>query len=183
MAVAITDSTTEFVSVSALKQHLNITASTWDAELALICDAAQEHVESLIGPVLHRTVVQTASASAGRELVLNTTPAMTVTSITGAGSPLSGYTLNAATGIVGDVSYTGSATVTYTVGRTSCPAAVVMATLIIAKHLWETQTGNTPSAMPDAEEFDTATDLGFGFAVPRRAAELLTPYLLLPGVA
>lgn len=185
MPVPITDETSEFVTLAEVKRHLNIDTddASQDMELDLIRGAAQEHVESLIGPVLHRTVTQVAPTSADGVAVLNTLPVVSVTGVTGSGGALTGYALNASAGTVSAVWSSVPVTVTYRAGRDSCPDAVRLATLIVAAHLWQTQLGNAPSALPDDGLQDFQPAFGVGFAMPARAAELLAPYLLLPGVA
>ena len=74
--------------------------------------------------------------------------------------------------------------VVYVAGRTSVPAAVGEAALIILNHLWAPQVGGTGGVQvggvdTSGEPFTT----GFGFAIPNRAKELLAPYRLTPAVA
>jgi hypothetical protein len=60
---------------------------------------------------------------------------------------LTDYELDADTGIVRLASggwFAGSYRVTYSVGRPTVPAAVRLAILVIAAHLWETQRGAAP---------------------------------------
>jgi hypothetical protein len=61
---------------------------------------------------------------------------------------LSDYELDADTGLVrtgvGRLVPYGTYTVTYTSGRADLPAAIRLAVLIIAEHLWETQRGAAP---------------------------------------
>jgi hypothetical protein len=90
---------------------------------------------------------------------------------------LTDYELDADTGIVRLASggwFAGSYRVTYSVGRPTVPAAVRLAILVVASHLWETQRGAAPVG-PLATD-DTFATPGAGFAVPNRAVELLAPY-------
>lgn len=186
MPVTITDTSTEFVTLEEVKRHANITSSKDDDELRMIVGAAQEHVESLIGPVLHRTVVQTedvpfrSSSRLGTPgmVLLDTRPVLSITSITSAGQPVLDYVADVPGGVVTNVR--GSIVVTYMAGRTSCPDAVRMATLIVAAYLWRTQLGSSPSALPQDDTPDMGPAFGPGF---ERAAELLAPYMLAPGIA
>lgn len=179
MALTINATTTEWISVDEVKRHANISSSAFDEELELMRDAAQDAVEGLIGPVLWRTVTQRIDA-ASSTLVLNTLPVVSVTSLTLAGSPAT-FTLVDG-GMLEDVQVRGTTVATYVAGRTQVPGAVRMAALIIAGHLWETQKANnaTPGMQDD---FDAPTTTGLGYAIPNRAADLLAPYLLLPGIA
>ncbi|MFD0885754.1 hypothetical protein ACFQ08_14480, partial [Streptosporangium algeriense] len=64
----------------------------------------------------------------------------------------------------------GPVLVVYAAGRTEIPANVLLAALIIIGHLWETQRGTVaPRLGTDDEVWDPRA----GFAVPRRALELL----------
>lgn len=180
MPVTITDATTEFVTLAEVKRHANIASAAADDELRMIVGAAQDHVESLIGPVLHRTVTQTVATARGTVL-LDTRPVVSITSVMTGGLSASGYVLNPA-GFVENLRG-WSLTITYMVGRASCPDAVRLATCIIAAHLWRTQLGGSPSALPDENGSDSPPAFGAGIAPPARAADLLAPYMLLPGIA
>lgn len=180
MPLTITDATTEFVTLDEVKRHANITSAAHDVELEMIKGAAQDAVEGLIGPVLWRTVSATARASGGGA-VLNVMPIVSLTSATVGGASVAA-TLDAAAGMLTGLGYVDGVSVEYVAGRTSCPDAVRLATLIIAAHLWRTQQGNSPSALPVDDELPSET-FGVGYSIPRRAEDLLAPYLLLPGVA
>lgn len=182
MPTPITPDTTQYVTLAELKAHLNITTTSDDAELELHRSASEEHVQGVIGPVLQREVVETSTTRYGATL-LRVAPVVSVTSVEYASTALAGWSSSLSTGLITGLP-TGDVTVTYTVGRTSCPDAVKLATLIIAGHLWETQRGaSSPSSALPADAFDQTTTLGLGFLVPNRAMELLTPYLLAPGLA
>lgn len=189
MPVSITDATTEFVTLDEVKRHLNIDPAdpagmAEDAEIDLMRSAAQDIVESLVGPVLHRTVTQTVPATQGCMVLLNTLPVLSVTSVTAAGATLTGYTLDANVGALSGLYAYVPATVTYQAGRDSCPDAIRVATLLTVGELWRSQLGNSPSALPDAEMSDYQQAVSGGSAIPPpRAMALLAPYILLPGVA
>lgn len=183
MALAITDATTEFVSLAEVKRHLNIddTDPANDDELDMLRSAAQEHVENLIGPVLHRTVTEQVRASGGF-VTLGTVPVLSVTSLAATDGPITGYTPDVGAALLSNVRTSVNATVTYRVGRDSCPDAVRLATLIVAAHMWRTQLGNSPSALPD-EEAGQGFDPSSADEVPSRARALLRPYLKPSGIA
>lgn len=180
MPLPITADTTEFVTLDELKSHLNTTNASDDVELDLHRSAAEEQVQSLIGPVLQRLVVETSTTRYGAAL-LKVMPIVEVASVEYAGAALTGWLPGLSTGLVTGLP-TGDVTVTYTAGRTSCPDSVRLATLIIAGHLWETQRGRSQRPGMLGPESDGVVTLA-GFAVPNRAADLLTPYLVVPGVA
>ena len=62
----------------------------------------------------------------------------------------------------------------YQAGRQIIPAGIYEATKIILKHLFMVETTGTGTGTGSGDE--EATQTGFGFAVPNRAMELLTPY-------
>lgn len=181
--MVIDDTTTQFISLTDLKAHLNITTTVDDVELEMVRAAAEAHVEALVGAILHRTVTETLTARNGA-VALRQLPALAVTSATSSGAALT-TTLDSSAGLVAlNRTVSGAVEVTYTVGRTSVPESVRLATLIVAAHMWDTQRGNTPSAYPGAAgAVDETVTFGLGFTVPNRAMELLSPYLLVPGVA
>lgn len=178
----ITPSTTEFISLDEVKAQTNVPASdtSHDTELDLFREAAQEQVEALVGPVLQRQVVETVRARPSGVVFLNQSPVVSVDTLTASGQPVTGYTLNNADGLLTGLVTAGDLVVTYTVGRTEAPASLRVAALIIAAHLWDTQRGNAPSAMPDDL---TPVEFGLGYSLPNRALELLAPYMLAPAVA
>lgn len=182
MPLAITATSTEFITLDEVKRHANLSLSgaANDLELSLIKGAAEEHVQSLIGAVLHRSVTETVRAVDGRVL-FNQAPVLSVQSLTLSGQAVA-YTLDSS-GMLSGVRAYGDLTATYTVGRASAPDAVRLAALIIAEHLWQTQRGNAPSALPATDTGFAEPTFGVGFAIPNRALELLGPYLLPPGIA
>lgn len=177
----IISSTTQFITLDEVKAQANVplTDASHDAELTRFQLAAQEHVESLVGPVVPRAVTETARASGGM-VILSRPPVVSVESLTSNGQAVT-YTLNSGAGLLTGVTAGGELSVSYTAGRSPIPEAIRVAALIIAEHLWKTQLGNVPSALP-TEEFTTAP-FGLGYAIPNRAIELLAPYLLAPGIA
>lgn len=164
------------VTLAELKAHLNITSSTHDVELDTHLAAAVDTVEGMVGAVASRAVVQTVRASGGT-VVLSTSPVLSVQSLTSAGVAVT-YRADLPAGLLYDVTPTGDVVVSYTVGRSPVPAAIRLAILVVAAHLWRTQQGSSPSQFQDAEDVTP-----MGFAVPNRAVELLRRYMLGPAVA
>ncbi|GAA3077853.1 hypothetical protein [Streptosporangium carneum] len=164
------------VSLAETKKHLNITSTADDAELAEVVRAVTPVVERHAGAVTRRIHVE--DHPGGYALALQHTPVLTITSITGARPGV----LNQAVDQLADAQVTGvvqrldggwisgPVRVTYTAGRTEVPANVRLAALIIIGHLWEIQRGTVaPRLGGDDEVWDPRA----GFAVPRRALELL----------
>lgn len=183
MPVTLDATSTEWVSLEEFKRHINYgTGNADDAEQQMILSAAHDAVEGLIGPVLWRNVEQTVDSTSGT-VMLTTIPVVSVTSATSGGQTLT-YTSNLSTGVLTDVTSSGSVVVDYVAGRTVVPDAIRLATLIIAAHLWRDQLGNSPSALPVDQDQPAATEtFGLSVVIPPKAAELLGPYLALPGFA
>jgi hypothetical protein len=80
--------------------------------------------------------------------------------------------------VVSGPALTGSVDVTYQVGMVVVPDDYRLAAKIIIQHLWETQRGTMGVQLGGDNEPYMA---GRGFAIPRRALELLDTQL--PGVA
>jgi len=160
-------------SVDDLKQHLNMRSSTDDEELQLILDAAERVVASIAGDWSSDTVTESVPVVGGTA-ILSRRPTGPVLS----GGLSVGGTVDASAGLVTDLGgLYGAAsriTVTYPVGGENAPAEVILATLIIAAHLWETQRGAAPAGPLATDDLSVAP--GLGFAVPNRAVELLAPY-------
>jgi hypothetical protein len=178
-------------TVDDLKIHANMTSSVDDSELQDVLDAAIEVVEGLIGPLSSPgQVVETHRNVSSDVLVLKRMPVaglVSVASRVGASSTpltLGDYELDAASGLLRTASgarFYGSYTVTYTSGREVLPAAIRLAVLIIAAHLWETQRmpmqDSGPAGFGGMDGIPDAGSAGRGFAIPNRAQELLQSYM------
>ena len=166
-----------FPSLDDLKKHLNITRSTDDDELLLMLDAANELVGSIVGPFDAATVTERVPV-VGSAVLLSRVPAGSVVLTDPAGSEVTGGTVSAAARVVYDVlTGYGSVTAEYDTGGTDVPAAVGLATLIIAGHLWETQRGAAPVGPLAAADDTSLLAPGVGYAIPNRAKELLEPFI------
>lgn len=170
------------VTLAETKAHLRIAADSTgdDEEIEGFIAAATEIVERHAGTVL--PLARTDRLRGGSpSLLLGARPVISVTSVTLAGGSLlaaSGYELEAEAGVllrmVGDYESCwepGRITVVYTAGRADVPAAVRLAALVIIKHLWETQRGRMGGAR--AAGSDEVWDPRWGYAIPRRALELM----------
>jgi len=173
---------TDLVTLDDVKQHLDITRSTADAELMDYLEAATTVVEQYIGPVLPKTYVE--KHAAGDRIGLFHPPVLSLTSVdpwftTGYGTSydVSLLTFDAQTGIVyrsnGYPFYWGPFKVTYVAGLTVVSQNVRLATLIIIAHLWKTQRPAPPKLPGTHLPEETEVPAGMSFAVPRRALELL----------
>lgn len=178
------------VSLADARAQLNLgaTETADDDELRSFIGAATGAVERALGrAVVRRTVVERHEVCGTvSDLLLRQVPVLSLTSVVSADSSatwiVSNLRVDSDTGLVtvtaGD-SFTGPLDVTYQVGYAIIPDDYLLAALIIIQHLWETQRG-AMGTVPGGSEESTFM-AGRGFAIPRRALELLdTP---LPGVA
>jgi len=163
------------VELQDLKAHL--TPSGSDGEQQRVLDAAIALVEERVGP-LTATDVTEVHVVLGPTLVLEQCPVAEIISIEVGSVPVASaqYRLDQRSGIVralGGRSFAGEYTVTYKAGWDAPPAELQLAVLLIAAQLWETQ--QVPGRRPQFGQPDGAVPAGF--AVPRRAAELMAPHL------
>ena len=180
-------------TVTDLKLHINVTSADDDGELADMLDAAVDVVEGIIGPLTARSVTETHRNVSSDVLVLRRMPAAELVSVSSRyGSVLTALTLedfdlDADTGLLRRADggwMVGSFTVSYSVGRPTVPAAVRLAILVIAGHLFETQrmpgfqsADSLPAGFGGLDGVPDARLPGLGYAIPNRAQELLTPYI------
>jgi hypothetical protein len=180
-------------TLTDLRAGTNITTSADDDELQDHLDAAIDVVTGIVGPIDSPTsVTETHYNVASDVLVLKRMPVGSLVSVSsryGAVTTpllLSDYELDADTGLVrlaAGTRFCGTYRVTYTSGRDDLPAAIRLAVLIIAEHLFETQrrpgfTTDAPAGFGGADGIPDATNpSGTGYAIPSRAQELLQPYM------
>jgi len=165
------------VTLADLTGYLGITnADIRYTQVQDVLDATLEHVASIVGPAGAPTV---SVRPTGYRLILPATHLAVLGAVTDPlGAVVTPTDVDLAAGVVtlGTVVTPGAYTVTLT--RTTS-ASVDEAVRIIAKHLWETRRGRAgrDAAMAQGDE-----QVPMGFAIPRRAAELLAP-LTVPGFA
>lgn len=180
-------------TVNDLKPYLNKTTTADDSELTDMLDAAVDIAEGIVGPLTSETVTETHYGIFSEMLVLRQAPALALSSIAGRVYPgadqtaylLTDYTLDPDAGIVRRVNgyrFAGDYTVSYSAGRSSIPAAVRLAILIIAGHLWETQRTVAPTPLQQ-QDTGYGPPTVAGYALPNRARELLEPFTRSPRVA
>jgi uncharacterized phiE125 gp8 family phage protein len=192
--------TDQLVSASDVRQHLNLTDSTQDAELEGFTRAAQAVIENITGPILPRSVTETFDGGQ-RSIVLSVYPVLTISSITenttGTAYPLTEITApySDTTGYSYRVDYSigeitrwsgtfpmnwakgfGTVTVTYTAGRAQVPEDIRLATLRLIEHMWSSQQGGSRRG--------TSNDVpGAGHVMPWYVEELLAPHRKAPAIA
>jgi len=180
-----------FVTLSEFADHINApsyaTDAKWKTKLQEVLDAALESVEEKVGPLGDAARTERVYAT-GRSLVLGATHLESVTSVVdphGNTVTINENTdVNHLSGIVEIPRATkGSWRVTYRVVQDK--ASLRLAVKIIGEHLWETQRGSREGArgaMMGQAASDGDGHLR-GFAIPRRAAQLIQPFVKLPGIA
>jgi uncharacterized phiE125 gp8 family phage protein len=177
------------VSLVDARAQLNFgaTETSDDDELRSFIGAATGAVERALGRiVVRRSFTDRFNAVGGAtELLLRHVPVLSLTSVVSADGATtwatSGLRVDSETGLVAVASgpaLTGDVDATYQAGMAIVPEDYRLAGLIIIQHLWETQRGTMGVQLGgDNEPYMP----GRGFAIPRRALELLDPPL--PGVA
>jgi len=196
---------TVLVSLTDVKLHLNKTDSADDTELQGFIDAATPIIENIAGPVIPATRVEYYSGGQS-QINVSSLPIMSITSVIetygqtnytlqevslGGVSTAFAFTIDYSTGRIVRRAYnaeamfpvgTNNVQVTYTPGRSTVPANVRLATLMLIQHLWGSSQMNRNGGRPNFGGDDTFTS-GAGFAVPNRVRELLQPSPRVPGVA
>lgn len=162
------------VPLSAVKTHLNITSAAQEGELQAFIDAAEAAISRRVGPLEPTTV--TAQVS-GPSFVLPVFPVLSLTSLTDAGGtslPTAGLTVDLASGVVTSPAGfgSGSYTITYSAGRSTCPVDLQLAVKELVRHLWESQ--RTPARFPGSDE--PVAPAGAAYLMPYRVQELLAPH-------
>lgn len=170
------------VSLQDLKAlpSMRITGSTWDDTLRLFIEAATDIVERHTGQAVVRRAVSESVEATSAGLWLTHRPVLSLTTLAdsdGVVVSVAGLVLDTALGLVRRPTYStwrGRYTAGYVAGMTTIPANYSLAARIIVEHLWQTQRGTmTPTATPGG--LDDSDPVGMGFAIPRRAVELLGP--------
>lgn len=181
---------TGIVSLADARAQLNMgpTETGDDDELRGFIGAATRAVERALGKVVVRRSVTdrfTVSGSATAVLLRNV-PVLSLTSAVSADGATSWDTnslqVDGETGLVTVTSgpaFTGTLDFMYQAGETVIPENYQLAGKIILQHLWETQRG-AMGVQLGGGDVDMAL-ASRGFAIPRRALELLDTQL--PGVA
>lgn len=176
------------VSLADARAQLNMRPSETDDddELRGFIGAATGAVERALGRVVvRRTIVERHQVGRVSEVLLRRVPVLSLTSVAAADGSATWDTadmlVDEETGLLSVTSgerLAGAVDVTYQAGEVAIPEDYRLAGLIIIEHLWETQRGTMGVQLGGDNE---AYMPGRGFAVPRRALELLDSQL--PGVA
>lgn len=161
-------------TLAEFKTHLNRGDATDDTELTFFLTAASQWVEYTIGGPLDVQAFTEIHWVSGATIVPRKRPVVSVTSITpdqGSALSSSSYFINAGTNTI-EFRYGVTRnwhTLVYTAGLSSILDRQKLAGLEVARHLWLVQNGTAGRGFPEDDLMMTS----MGFAVPRRAAELL----------
>lgn len=161
-------------TLDEFKRWLNRTDATDDTELTIALTAASEWVEWRIEGPLSLTAITESIRTTGRVFIPSKRPLVSVISITPewGTDPIDPATYTADTrnnmirlryGVT-----SGWYTTVYLAGLATISARVKLAGMETARHLWRPKNGGGGRGYPDEE---VMTPLGF--AVPRRASDLL----------
>jgi hypothetical protein len=171
------------VALGEVKTHLNLTASTHDAELQSLIDAAEAAIGERVGP-LAPTAETARVRGGGRDtLVLPISPVVSLTSVTpvdGDALTLSDLHLDQESGLIafeaGGSFSLRHYDVAYDAGRTECPADLKLAVKELVRHVWSTQRG--PTTRPGSRESEGAANTlpGAAYVFPFRVEQLLAPH-------
>ena len=169
-------------SLDDMRAHLNMTERADDAELRLYLEAATLAVERHRGEIVaRRSFTDRPTLCAPRHrIALASHPVLSLTSIERTdGSQtwdVGDWSLDGSTGLLsrldGDA-LLGEVDIVYVAGYRVVPESFVLASAIIAAHLWETQRNTSFASGPAFGGEDILTPSGIGYAVPHRAVELL----------
>ena len=177
------------VSLVDAKQHMRVTSTGDDEQIRSMIESATQVVERIVGPCARRNLSVVLYPSMGEWLTLPHDEVLGLVSATIVrdGSVVPNlYAMRADRGVLRTSDYSVLPvepwTLTYTVGRVVIPANIRLATLIIIKHLWDTQRGGSQSARPGADD-QGSSSTGAGYLIPYRALALLEPERRVLGFA
>lgn len=175
------------LTVVEVKDYLNITASSFDAELQTFANRAEAAVASRCGPLASTAVTQKVRGY-GYSLSPRITPIASITSVTPTGG---GTPINPALLVTPEMGLRGPQTIeylspggffsafwydlVYQAGRATLPEDLKLAALEGVRYYWQTQLGET--AMPAPDPIDAVPAM-IGQDFPwLRVQHLVEPYL------
>jgi hypothetical protein len=170
------------LSLPEAKAHLSIKGDAYDAQLTAMIASAEATIAARVGPLeaAARTVRVRAN---GRALAVDP-PAGGLDAVVGASGgsiDVIALHLDPLSGVIryNDDSSFGATwyDVTYSYGRETCPADLLLAVKEMVRHLWDTQRG--PGRRPGSTTSDATSNTipGAGYLLPFRVSELIAPHL------
>lgn len=176
------------VTLDAAKKQLNAAdaGAVDDTELQLYVDAVTVPIEKALGRVVDaRAFTDTKTVAGARQILLSHTPVTALTSVSTVDGTqtwdVAALRVDQDSGVLTVVSgppFTGDVMFIYTAGVSPADPNAQVAALITIQHLWETKRGTMDVTTGGDMEPWSPT---MGFALPRRATELLGTSL--PGIA
>lgn len=171
------------LSLEEARDHLNANGTTiTDDKLQGFIDAAEAYISKQVGPLVPTTITEHLVGAHG-SLTLNTTPVISLTSITPVGGTAADLTYVDAGRLSGVLTWDVGGlprhlrhSVVYVAGWDPLPADLLLAVKEMLRHLWSSQRGGT--VRPGAQQDTTMA----GYLVPNMVAALIEPYRV-PGVA
>ena len=168
------------ITLAEAKTHLNITATTYDTELADFIASAEAVIAKRCGP-LGLVAASARVQGGGSGLVLPVALVATLTSVTPVGGTaltLADLHLDTAAGVVtynlGGSFGARSYDVEYQSGRATVPADLMLAVKELVKHLWSTtQRGGSGARKPGSD----APSSSATFLLPYAVQSLIEPHL------
>ncbi|MGH3096948.1 MAG: phage head-tail connector protein [Streptosporangiales bacterium] len=170
------------LTLNDAKKAVNIddTDTSQDDELQPYMDAVMVAVEHYTGELMSQQVVsEQHEARRQSSLMLYSLPVVAVTAVineAGAQWDVDGLHVDKQTGRLVSLGrpFDGFVTVTLRAGYDIVPANYYVAALIILEQMWRTQRGPSTASFGDVPDFASGPT---GFAIPRRAEEMLGPPL------
>lgn len=186
------------ITLDEAKAFLNITSTTYDAELQDYIDAASTAAEFYVGDITGGTWTEHHDGG-DSTIYTRHTPIQSVTSLTeyvgsitytltnqplGSSVDAWGYTIDdpaagrivrrSASGIAWRFAPgVGNVTITYTSGVPgTASASVRMGVEFVVRHLWTSQRGPQPTPAWGGDQEPTSSVPGVGYAIPNRAIEM-----------
>mgnify|MGYP000884904909 CR=1 FL=1 len=195
--------TTDLITLAEAREAVNLASGAEDTILAAYVSAASLTLDALCGPVVQRTVTETVPVDVTDVIVLEQSPAASITSVveydsagasttltveTVSSKPTSGYRLvrsrwleRRSSGAAYPFPYGGNVSVTYVAGRAASTSAVdakfKTACKMLLANMWRFERGTgTQTFGGDGSGLP-------GFLVPNAVSALLADELLPPGIA
>jgi hypothetical protein len=193
----------DIISLAEAKAALNITASTWDTELATYVTAASQAIDRLCGPVITRTITGETHHGGRHSIWLRHTPVVTISSIveydgtvattlaaeTNTAKTANDYAIDLATGRVTRRQSNfasrfpigmNNVVVTYTAGRgAAADDRFKLACSLILANIWRGEQGS--GTVTFGAPFEEAP-FGATFFIPNKARQMLVDDLRAPNV-
>ncbi|WP_402465788.1 hypothetical protein [Isoptericola aurantiacus] len=164
------------LSVDEFKNAINLTDENQTDEAEQWLRAAVRTVEGRVGALNPRSITVQLDEGHGGRYWHRTDPVLEVTAVDGeTPTAVRVSSIGVITGLP-----TSAAAITLRIGQEPVPDDLVLAVFFLGSHLWEMRRGRQGRRGAYARDDEPAPQTGF--AIPRRALELMADHLL-PGMA